>query len=459
MRIQALRRAVAAGVLLMVLAGCNGRTDSSATGDGAGGASPSVSTSSSFGQAAHGTVTDGQGDSVDVGIALGPARAARDVPEAAACTAAFSSTGAQVAVPVQISETLRAPSPMSVRVDPSDLHGITSGGKVSLPNVQVRWSVKYSDIPQECKGSGMSSPAVTWSSATPAATNVFTAWMILSSGATAADPTGRDTAGMLVFNPIVTVGSYTGVPQLDPTAPQVVQCSAIDPAVGSTTYIGVDPDVAVHYGCTSPTATDHIQQERDAVCNQMYPASQQSESQTSSGTATIFNRTASLFQICEGFGSAGVTFTPQMSCAVVALVADQIPLPVAPQLGGARNLCNNATVINAYTKGTWLKDAAQAGCQFFGSVFADSLGVAAAGATAGAAGPGAVWIGVGTAHALNVGAHLLCDSDLRGFLKNGGAWLESRQEHAVAAAVTHGQCIVHDPKSLVKPYDSTKCPA
>lgn len=451
MRIRPVRGAAVLAVVLLALAGCKGAT--TAGGDD-GDAAPS--TTVAFGEASHGTVSDPQGNSVDIGVAIGPAQAAKDVPEAQACTAVFSSGSGQVAVPVQITETLHGSSPMTVRVDPSDLHGLTSDGGVSMPDVQVRWSVRFSDTPQECKGSGMSSPAVTWAAANPGTTNTFVAWMVLSTGVTASDPTGRDTAGTLVFNPVVSLGSFVGVPRFDPSGKQVVQCSATDPAMGGETYIGVDPDVAVHYGCTSPTAIDHIEAERDAVCNQQYPASQRS--QTRVGSATVSNRAASLFQVCEGFGAGDVTFTADMSCAVVALAADQIGLGNAPDLAGAQNLCNTHTVLQAYRDGTWLKEGGKAACQFFGSVFADSLGVAAAGATV-ELGAAAVWVGVGTAHALSAGASLLCDGDLRDALTNFGAHLEADHEAHVARDVTHGKCLSNDPGAVLKKWSAVDCPS
>jgi hypothetical protein len=437
----------------LLLTGC--RIDlSQGSSAGSGGTGNTYApTSVTYGPMAHATFGNA-GNTVDIGIAVGSPRAASSSPEAQACIAgSVTSTGREVAVPVELAVTLHSASSEQVSVDLGNVEGLADDGSVSLPSVPIRWSVKYSDTPQECKGGSLSDPSVRWNPAAPGVTNSFQAWMVLSDGISADDPTGHHTAGRLLLLPNVTVGDAFGVPAFSPHDAQVVQCGANDPAAGTVPYLAVVPGVAVHYGCTSTTAGDTIAVEHDRICDTAFPGQ---SSQETAG-ATVYNRSASLFQVCEGFGADSVSYSTDMTCAIVGLVASEVGRRgEAVSLDSVDRLCDTASVVESLQTGTWAAEAGRAGCQVIGGIFAEGLAIAAAGASAEA---GAV-VGVAVYHALQVGVALACDGDFRNAVENFGTYLEAHHESNVAHDLVSkaNTCLKNDPHALLKHWSTTDCP-
>lgn len=410
-------------------------------------------TSVAYGPMAHATYA-GSAGRVDVGVAIGSPRPAASSPEAQACLAgSTTSTGREVAVPVEVSVTLHAAAAERISVSLGNVQGVGDDGSVSLPSVAVRWSVRYSDTPQECKGGSLSDPGVVWDSASPGAANTFQAWLVLSDGITSGDPAGGDTAGRLVLLPGITVGSDFGVPTFDPRDRQVVVCGAGDPAAGGVSYVAVVPGVAVHYGCTSTTAGDAIAAEHDRICAAAFP--DQSSQQVDG--ATVYDRSASLFQVCEGFGSDGVAYDASMSCAVVGLIASEVgSRGEAVNLNTVAGLCDADSVVHSLQTGDWASAAGEAGCQVIGGIFAEGLAIAAAGATDGA---GAV-VGMAVYRALQVGVALACNGDFRDAVQAFGGYLEAHHESNVAHDLVSkaDTCLKDDPNALLKRWSVTRCP-
>lgn len=466
-----LRSAVAVCALVGLLAAC--RPLGTATGGGAASsAAPGLSVESApgpvestspsttdpnFGTTAYATY-QADDTSATFGFAVGSPRAARSSPEAQACIAgSTTSTGHEVTVPIRITETLHGSSPERVGVNYSTVDEVGTDGSVSPTFGGVRWSVKYSQTPQECKGGGLSDAAVDWASANPGATNTFVAWMVLSDGVSDSDPDGRQAAGQLLLQPIVTLGDSVGVPELNVRAAQVVQCSSADDfAAGRASYLAIVPGIAVHYGCTSTSASDEIEAARDRICQATFP---DTSSRTVNGT-TIYDKSASLFQICEGFGSDDVHFTTDMTCAVLGLLSNEVGrYGNRIKLNDISRLCDTNSVVESLRDGTWASEAGQVGCEVIGGIFAEGLGIAAAGATA-ETGAGEV-IGVATYHALQVGVSLACDGSFRDALSAFGAFLEAHHETHVARDVVseQDQCLKYDPGAILKHWSTTTCPS
>jgi enoyl-CoA hydratase/carnithine racemase len=410
-----------------------------------------VPTAVAFGPTATGSLDDGSGHSVSVGVAVGPPQAASGVTEAQACTAAFG-TGAEVTVPVQITATLRGPSALPVTVSTGGAKGLTADGHASLANVSVRWSAKYSEVPQKCMDQGVTGASVHWDAMQPGSTQTFIAWMVLSAGVTNDDPTGANTAGDLVLDPTVSLGGRTGTPRFDTSAHAVVQCLNYGPESRSP-YIALVPGLAVHRGCRSASVGDAVVAAHDAVCRAAYPDT----SSTTTGGVTRYTRTASLFQVCEGFGGDHVTLTSAMACAIVALTADQLGKSASRQVHQVDQLCKANDVVQALSTGKWVDEAEKAGCEFIGGVFARGLAIAAAGATV-ETGAG-VLIGVAAYHALSAGVSVACDGGLRDAARNYGAQVEANHEAHVARDITNDSnlCLQDDSGAVLKRWSAVPC--
>lgn len=157
------------------------------------------------------------------------------------------------------------------------------------------------------------------------------------------------------------------------------------------------------------------------------------------GSETDYDRTASLYHVCEGFGAPeGLQLSWQMKCALIAAAAtyDGPPVSVATS-----KVCDYAGAAADLFQGNWLGAVTGLGCSFFSDVFATGAGIFAAGATS-ETGPGAVAVGVETYQALAASLQVACGGLLDGGANALGQSLEANHETAVAMDIMHnGECL------------------
>lgn len=157
------------------------------------------------------------------------------------------------------------------------------------------------------------------------------------------------------------------------------------------------------------------------------------------GTKTVFDQASSRFQVCAGFGLPdGVQLKPEMQCAMIAGMA----IMGGPPVGWITNkACNVIDIAQKLRGGDWLGAGKSAACGFFAEMFAERVGVMAAGATA-ELGPGAIAIGVLTYRSLTAGLGLVCAGGLNGGLQQLGINLESDHQTDIALdVIREGKCI------------------
>jgi hypothetical protein len=429
------RAVVAGAILVLALSGC---VPASQESDRASRAT-TVTTDVQFGDAATGTAAAGNGDSVTLEVSLGDTYPADQIPEAAACRVRVSGgLTSAVAIPVRVAARLTSSSPQDVTVHLGNANGLATGGNITLAG-EHHWAVKYSHTPQECQGSGSGAfPAtVEFTGMSPGSSNDWTAWLVVPKAITAGDAAGRQVAGALVLSPLVVLGGRSLIPAWVLGQGNAVSCSASDPAAGDAGYIAIDPGVAKDHGCDANTQSASSEM-RDRICLQAFPGSQQ-VSRTNSDGLMVYNRVASQYQVCAGFGSDDAfVWTPEMSCAAVALIADSVP-GEAVKLVDA--LCNTDEFIDAFNSGQWLSAAGKQACETFGGVFSFAVAAMAGGAT----GPGAVVVGPVVYLALQTGISLACDGIFEGsgsILFDVADWLASNHEAAVASDIQQkGKCL------------------
>ena len=178
-------------------------------------------------------------------------------------------------------------------------------------------------------------------------------------------------------------------------------------------------------------------------CSTRYPGGgRQRTKKTFGGTQTLFDREASLFHVCEGFGAPdrqGFKLTETMKCAIIAAAATYGGPAVNK---GVSRACDAAEIARNLSSGHWLGAAQSIGCGYFSDIFAGGVGVFVAGATA-ETGPGAVAVGVGTYKALAAGLKLVCGGIFQGAGTALGHRLEANHEtvHVAIDVVRHRKCI------------------
>ena len=175
-------------------------------------------------------------------------------------------------------------------------------------------------------------------------------------------------------------------------------------------------------------------------CIESFPGPVKSQkSKAFGGTKTVFDRASSMYQVCAGWGLPdGVQLKPEMQCAMIAGMATF----GGPPFGWVTNkACNVIDVANKLRGGDWLGAAKGAACGYFAEMFAERVGVMAAGATV-ELGPGAIAVGVLTYRSLSAGLGIVCAGGLNGGLKQLGINLESDHETDVALDITReGKCL------------------
>lgn len=158
------------------------------------------------------------------------------------------------------------------------------------------------------------------------------------------------------------------------------------------------------------------------------------------GSQTDFSRTASLYQLCEGFPfSNGQGYSTTMKCVAMAAL---IALGGDPEANEQMDdLCEASDVVDALQTNNWLGVAGGWGCEQFSEVFSTGLGILAAGALS-KSGPVAVTVGVYTYRAINATLHFVCGAIFDGGAQTWGYNNEVSHEQQIAAQVSNdGMCL------------------
>jgi hypothetical protein len=211
---------------------------------------------------------------------------------------------------------------------------------------------------------------------------------------------------------------------------------------------------------TQPTApsTQPKKDPRD-TCMRLYPHINQTTAKVTGGTATSYDRAASLYQVCEGFGSPSQTaMPPAMKCAVIAAIATFGGEAVS---GSVDKMCEAQAVLNDLSSGPWWDAAGNyakgEACGYWSDLFARGAGIVIAG-EASATGPGAVAVGVRAYHALAAGLKVACGGIFDGGASTVGQNLESSHESDVMGdIVNNGKCLHSTTRFGVLSWSAAQC--
>lgn len=169
-------------------------------------------------------------------------------------------------------------------------------------------------------------------------------------------------------------------------------------------------------------------------CLERYPSGSSSTVETWYGSVTTYDQEASLFQVCEGFGTQESIMTAAQKCAVIAAGATFLSGPV----GSIAVVCTTIDVLHAFETGDWIGLGKSVVCGKFAPIFAGAVAIIVAGAAV-ETGPGAAAIGLATYRALAGGLTLVCGGLLNGAI--GAQWEADHEAHVAADVTRLGQCI------------------
>ncbi|HEV7495737.1 vWA domain-containing protein [Baekduia sp.] len=160
------------------------------------------------------------------------------------------------------------------------------------------------------------------------------------------------------------------------------------------------------------------------------------------GSQTDYDRRSSMYEVCAGFGlPEDLQLSLGMKCAF--LTAGTIV--AGGELGPAGlttldSICGGTDTLTELESGNWGGAAAGEACQWLGSVFAEGVGIFAAGATA-ETGAG-VLIGTVTYRALGAGSAIACGGLFDGGAMALGNKLEADHDTDIARDImAHGRCL------------------
>jgi hypothetical protein len=234
-------------------------------------------------------------------------------------------------------------------------------------------------------------------------------------------------------------GPTPGLPRCSTPAPVTSSAPPPPPAGGGGSSGAGEPGgsggSSGSPGGTSDSGGSSLPAHASDPCVPAYGLGAQSTHSIFLGKETDFSRTASLYQICEGFPfSEGVPYSTAMKCAALAAIVSLAGNPEANEK--LENLCDASDVVDAYNSGDWLGAAAGKGCELFSDVFSEGMSILAAGAAA-ETGPAAVTLGVAVYRALNATLHVVCGAVFDGGAKTFGYNLETHHEVQVASDIAN----------------------
>ena len=219
-----------------------------------------------------------------------------------------------------------------------------------------------------------------------------------------------------------TVAPSGGTPA--PHPPSTPQVPVAPPAGGSQQQPPSAP-VAAHY--SDP-------------CLVMFPAGASSSAHpVFGGKQTDYDRYASDFQMCEGWGlPTEIKASLGLRCAVIAAAFTLAGSPITKPAENACDAIDAGSLLMDLHQ--WKSAALGYMCDTVGEALATTGGLAAAGGTA-ITGPGAVAVGAGTFRVLKAFFKVSCAALSNGDAQRLGQWLEGKHEAQVRADVMAGRCL------------------
>jgi hypothetical protein len=472
---------LAAALLGLVAAGCGGSSETissqmdatapkPAPQETTAKAPPPTPPSPRILSTATGIATDPEGDRAEVTVEMGEAvpMTETDDETALACETEVSqlrsSPERSIAIPFTVSVTVLSTLATDVVVNLDSFGAVKEGGDVD-PNGEESfaslplWAGGYSDGPTctDWTDVGNGAGSVHWDSgaARPQVEQSWNAWLVLPDAINPRDPTGAQEARLVVEQPAVTLSGLADYKiDLDQSS-GIVKCfSEYSLIPGDVAVMAEDSSAAIGAGCseTSATASEGglgSKVDSDAICMSRYPSGQIRDVSVKGGSERIYDRQASLENVCAGFGAPeDLQLTAGMSCALIAAAA----VWGGPEVNaGSSELCDTTAIVEGYDSGGWVgvssSVAEEKACGYFSDVFAGGAGVVAAGA-ASESGPGAVAVGLGTYKALASFLNVACGGLLDGGATALGTKLETDHETHVALDVTRrGKCLMLSQKS------------
>jgi hypothetical protein len=196
-----------------------------------------------------------------------------------------------------------------------------------------------------------------------------------------------------------------------------------------------------------PTSTSNLppppsptQRATGDPCITVYGSGVQTTHNIFGGSETDYDRTASLFQQCEGFGSPDDReYSPEMKCALIAATGIVMGYPANVT---TKDACDALGFADAVANGGWVSAAGGWACDLLSEAFAGRISVLAAGASSELGLRAALAVGKVTYRGLYAALRLTCSAVFDGGGYTFGYNLEAHHETAVALdIITKGECL------------------
>jgi hypothetical protein len=195
------------------------------------------------------------------------------------------------------------------------------------------------------------------------------------------------------------------------------------------------------------------------ACFELYGAGKQTTKHVTGGNQTNYDRAASLYQVCAGFGSPeDVQWSLGMKCAFFSAVVELAGGETADaSLLTFDKLCDGVDTLSSLARGDWAGVVGGKVCNVFGSLFAGATGIAVGGALA-ETGPGAVFAADAVYRAFSAGAKIVCGGLFSGGAQTVGIRREVNHEADIARDIaSHGKCLRYTTRFGFVNWNSYDC--
>lgn len=230
--------------------------------------------------------------------------------------------------------------------------------------------------------------------------------------------------------------------QVNGPTPGLSQCADASGGGGSGSNPAPNPGSAqptpTHGGSTPNSTRTTTTRPISDPCIARYGAGAvQSTHSIFGGQETDYDRTASEYQVCEGYGVGGSTsaeLSVEAKCTVLAVMVTIDSRTGAETKEKTQAVCDALGVAVPLAKADWAGAAKGAVCSFLEAVVPEAAGIVVAGA-ASETGPGAAAVGVNTFKALRVAIPILCSGLLQAIGSEFGSYLEAHHETQIAQQI------------------------
>jgi hypothetical protein len=255
--------------------------------------------------------------------------------------------------------------------------------------------------------------------------------------------------------------------------PTYALLTGVNPAVGgwqlriaadvgntSTVHVSIDvfkkglPPLATHAPLNPKTEGRSVD-----ACLEMYKNGKATTKHVRGGDQTNFDRSASLYQVCAGFGTPDdVQWSLGMKCAFVSATTVLAGGKLADAgLQTFDALCDGTDTLLELQSGHWAGVVGGKACDVFGSLFSEVAGIVAAGLTV-ETGPGALFTGDVVYRVFAAGFKLACGGLFAGGAQTLGIKLEDKHEADIARDISaHGKCLRYTRRFGFVNWNSADC--